>query len=158
MRKTRYNQIINRYFRFHRYSKGGNMFTYSQDNYGPFIITNGFSMVRINWNLQNPVLYKRYNELEITRLQDEKLQDNILNMFESFEGYNIPVKLENCDYMKYCIEETKDKFQYDGHMIENIINLICKNKKYGVFMNEEQKAICITGEYGYAYLLPMRVF
>lgn len=158
MRKTRYNQIINRYFRFHKHSKGRNMYTYSQDNYGPFIITNGFSMVRINWNFQNPMLYKRYNELEITKLQDKKLQDNILNMFESFEGYNIPVKLENCDYMKYCIEETKDKFQYDGHMIENIINLICKNKKYGVFMNEEQKAICITGEYGYAYLLPIRVF
>lgn len=158
MRKTRYNQIINRYFRFHKHSKGGNMYTYSQDNYGPFIITNGFSMVRINWNLQNPVLNKRYNDLEITKLQDEKLQNNILYTFESFEGYNIPVKLENCDYMKYCIEETKDKFQYDGHMIENIINLICKNKKYGVFMNEEKKAICITGEYGYAYLLPMRVF
>lgn len=158
MRKTRYNQFINRYFNFNKYSKGANQFTYTQKDYSPFIITNAFSMVRINWNLQNPVLYKRYNELEITKLQDEKLQDNILNMFESFKGYNIPVELKQSDYMEYSIEENQDKYKYDGHMIENIINLICKNKKYGVFMNKEQKAICITGEYGYAYLLPMRVF
>ena len=157
MRKTRYNQIINRYFKFNR-GKGEYRFTYTQKDYSPFIITNAFSMVRINWNFQNPVLYKRYHDLEITKLQDEKLQDNILNMFESFKGYCHPVELKECGYMEYCIEENKNKYKYEGHMIENIINLICKNKKYGVFMNEEQKAICITGEYGYAYLLPMRVF
>lgn len=158
MRKTRYNQFINRYFNFNKYSKGANQFTYTQKDYSPFIITNAFSMVRINWNFQNPTLYKRYNELEITQLKDEKMENNIIKMFESFDGYNHPVELKQSDYMEYSIEENQDKYKYDGHMIENIINLICKNKKYGVFMNEEQKAICITGEYGYAYLLPMRVF
>lgn len=158
MRKTRYNQFINRYFNFNKHSKGANQFTYTQKDYSPFIITNAFSMVRINWNLQNPTLYKRYNELEITQLKDEKMENNIIKMFESFKGYNHPVELKQSDYMEYSIEENQDKYKYDGHMIENIINLICKNKKYGVFMNEEQKAICITGEYGYAYLLPMRVF
>lgn len=160
---TRYNQFLNRYFKFNKHSKGFYMNSYTKDeNNSKFIITNAFSMVRLNWNFNNKTLYKRFHDLELKEVENSYNQDSVLKMFESFEkdGYCNSVELKNCDYMTYCIEGNEKKYTYNGYMIENILNLICKgkHKSYGVFVNDEKKAICITGEYGYAYLLPERVF
>lgn len=158
---TRYNQFLNRYFKFNKHSKGFYMNSYIKDeNNSKFIITNAFSMVRLNWNFNNKTLYKRFHDLELKQVENSYNQDSVLKMFESFEkdGYCNSVELKDLDDKDYYIEENKKDYRYNKAMIKNIINLICKNNSYGVFINDENKAICITGEYGYAYLLPERVF
>lgn len=160
MRKTRYNQFINRYFNFNKYSKGYFMNTYSTDENGNFTITNAFSIVRINWNFNNKTLYKRYHELDLKRVDNCYNEKIVMNMIKDFEngGYCNLVELKEFDDKLYYIEDNKEIYRYDKSMVKNILNLITKNNRYGVFMNEKQQAICITGEYGYAYLLPQRVF
>ena len=158
---TRYNQFLKRYFNFNKYSKGFYMDSYTIDeNKSKFIITNGFSIIRLNWNLNNKTLLKRFHDLELKEVENSYNKDSVLKMFENFEnkGYCNNVELKESDYMTYYIKETEGKYTYNGHMIENIINLISKNKKYSVFVNDEKQAICITGEYGYAYLLPEKVY
>ena len=158
---TRYNQFLNRYFNFNKYSKGYFMNAYSIDeNKSKFIITNAFSMVRINWNFNDKTLYKRYHDLELKEVEGVYNKDQVLKMFEGFDnkGYCHPVELKDFDDELFYIEDNKENYRYDKSMIKNILNLITKNKKHGVYMNDEKMAICITGEYGYAYLLPQRVF
>lgn len=156
----RYNQFINRYFNFNKYGKGDFMKSYTLgDNY-KFIITNSYSMIRINWNFQDKTSYKRYNDLEISKLNNKELQKSIISMFDRFDnhGYCQNVELKDLDNENYYLDENKDIYTYDKAMIKNIVNIISKNNQYSVFINDEKQAICITGNYGYAYLLPKRVF
>lgn len=157
---TRYNQLIKRYFNFNKYNKSDYMNTYSKDENGKFTITNGYSLIRINWNLNNKTLYKRYNELEIKHLNNEYLEKCILNMISQFEngGYCNSVELKDLNDECYYLDVNKGDYSYNKKMVKSIVELIAKNDSYGVFINDENKAICITGEYGYAYLLPERVF
>lgn len=157
---TKYNQLLKRYFNFNKYNKSDYMNTYSKDENGKFTITNGYSLIRINWNLNNKTLYKRYNELEIKHLNNEYLEKCILNMISQFEngGYYNSVELKDLNDECYYLDVNKGDYSYNKKMVKSIVELIAKNDSYGVFINDENKAICITGEYGYAYLLPERVF
>ena len=162
MKKKRYNQFINKYFNYNKYSSIDAIRNHNycyDDNKHIFLLTNSYSIVRINFNFYNKTLLKRYNELDIKRTDAKTLENQVINFFEKFSNE------EFCNIAN--IKEIKDNYihlenndvTFNLGMVKNIANLISKNNDYNIYTSEKNKqAICISGNYGYAYLLGCKTF
>ena len=157
MKKTRYNQFINRYYNFNKSLRNTlkNTYIYDEEKH-IFLLCNGYSIVRINFNFQNRTLFKRYHELDINKC-DDNVKNQVINFFHNFEEEQFCNNVEEEKITDKYLHIKNSDITFDTTMIKNIVNLISKNNDYSMFESEINKnAICITGNYGYAYLLGCR--
>ena len=107
------------------------------------------------------IIIERYNSFLANQnlFSLEHIKNKIIDFFHNFENEQF------CNNVEKEEEKTTNNFlhiknsdiTFNISMIKNIVNLIAKNNNYSMFESEINKnAICITGDYGYAYLLGCR--
>lgn len=103
---------------------------------------------------------KQRNDILTTFKKGEKLNNQILKLFNNFEisDFNIPAEKKGeytnvSDNKKYCFMGNNN-ISFDILKIQRIEKIISGNKPTNYFISEKNKnAVCIVGINGIAYLL-----
>ncbi|MBQ7030812.1 MAG: hypothetical protein IJN13_00375 [Bacilli bacterium] len=154
-----YNKHIKSYLKSSTESKKADLQAYFKipTSDSTIILSDGYSIIALN-KCDN-VSRKRLNSLDINASNNDILTNtlnNFLITFKNNEFCNKAIILDEIiqDKNKELIQIKNLSTRFDIKRINKIKKLICQNNNAGYFISEkDDKAICITGKYGYAYLL-----
>lgn len=135
---------------------------YFTDQSGAIYFSDSFSIIKLFDTEYNR---KQRNDILTTFEKGEKLNDQILKLFDNFEesDFNIPAEkkgehTDTFDNKKYCFMGDNN-LSFDILKIQRIEKIISGNKATSYFISEKNKnAVCIVGINGVAYLLGCKQF
>lgn len=135
---------------------------YFTDQSGAIYFSDSFSIIKLFDTEYNR---KQRNDIITTFEKGEKLNDQILKLFDNFResDFNIPAEkkgeyTDTSDNKKYCFMGDNN-LSFDILKIQRIEKIISGNKATSYFISEKNKnAVCIVGINGVAYLLGCKNF
>ena len=153
-----YNKKIKSYFNNNKTYKK-HEFIFGDEKTG-LLLTDTYSIIKlVNCNNVTNNRFLNINK-DFKRTENEQLNDSVIYMFDKFNEQNF---CNNSSYEKISKDFIKvnniSDFTFHIPKIEKIKKLISKNDSIDIFTSKDNKnTICLTGAYGYAYLLGCKTY